>query len=135
MVTNKVGPVGLYRPEFEHDACGVGMVADILGRKSHGIISKGLEVLDNLAHRGAAGSDPLTGDGAGVAAADCRGRGSTTRAAGRLSRAFAGPGPPALTVGPPAAGVPAAAEKSGVAGAACSRDCGATDVGTEAAGG
>ncbi len=66
MVTNKVGPVGLYRPEFEHDACGVGVVADILGRKSHDIINKGLEVLDNLAHRGAAGSDPLTGDGAGM---------------------------------------------------------------------
>ena len=66
MVTNKVGPVGLYRPEFEHDGCGVGVVADIPGRKSHEIINKGLEVLDNLAHRGAAGSDPLTGDGAGL---------------------------------------------------------------------
>ena len=42
---------GLYRPEFEHDSCGVGIVADILGRKSHTLIEMGLEVLNNLAHR------------------------------------------------------------------------------------
>ena len=57
---------GLYRPEFEHDGCGVGVVANIKGLKSHDIVEKGLEVLVNLAHRGASGSDPLTGDGAGV---------------------------------------------------------------------
>ena len=59
-------PIGLYRPEFEHDACGVGIVADILGRRSHQMIEMGLEVLDNLAHRGACGCDPKTGDGAGL---------------------------------------------------------------------
>ena len=58
--------LGLYRPEFEHDACGVGIVADIKGRKSHDVVSHGMEVLSHLAHRGAEGSDPETGDGAGV---------------------------------------------------------------------
>ena len=57
---------GLYSPDQEHDACGVGVVADIKGRKSHRIVEEGLEVLINLGHRGAAGSDPETGDGAGV---------------------------------------------------------------------
>ena len=57
---------GLYRPEFEHDGCGVGVVANIKGVRSHDIVEKGLEVLVNLAHRGASGSDPLTGDGAGI---------------------------------------------------------------------
>ena len=57
---------GLYDPRFERDACGVGLVANISGRKSHDILEKGLEVLVNLAHRGACGCDPLTGDGAGV---------------------------------------------------------------------
>ena len=57
---------GLYAPEQEHDNCGVGVVADILGRQSHGIIEEGLQVLINLGHRGAAGSDPETGDGAGI---------------------------------------------------------------------
>ena len=57
---------GLYDPWFEHDACGVGLVANIKGRKSHDIITKGIEVLVNLGHRGAAGADPDTGDGAGL---------------------------------------------------------------------
>ena len=57
---------GLYSPEMEHDACGVGVVADIKGRKSHQTIEEGLQVLVNLGHRGAAGSDPETGDGAGI---------------------------------------------------------------------
>ena len=57
---------GAYRPDFEHDACGVGFVADIAGRRSHGLIEKALAVLTNLEHRGAAASDPLTGDGAGL---------------------------------------------------------------------
>ena len=57
---------GLYDPSFEHDACGVGVVADIKGRKSHEIIEQGIEVLINLGHRGACGSDPETGDGAGL---------------------------------------------------------------------
>ena len=58
-------PQGLYDPRNEHDACGVGFVANIKGRKSHEIISRGLEILVNLAHRGAVGADPLVGDGAG----------------------------------------------------------------------
>jgi glutamate synthase (ferredoxin) len=57
---------GLYDPWFEHDACGVGFVADMHGRKSHQILQQGLQVLTNLDHRGAAGSEPNTGDGAGV---------------------------------------------------------------------
>ncbi len=57
---------GLYDPRNEHDACGVGFVADIEGRKSHTIIEQGLEILDRLTHRGAVGADPLAGDGAGL---------------------------------------------------------------------
>ena len=57
---------GLYDPRYEHDACGVGFVVDLKGRKSHSIVSQGLQVLLNLAHRGACGCEPNTGDGAGV---------------------------------------------------------------------
>ena len=57
---------GLYDPRFEHDACGIGFVANIKGQKSHDIIVKGIQVLINLTHRGACGCDPETGDGAGV---------------------------------------------------------------------
>jgi glutamate synthase (NADPH/NADH) large chain len=57
---------GLYSPAHEHDACGIGFVASISGNKSHEIISQGIQVLLNLAHRGACGCDPETGDGAGV---------------------------------------------------------------------
>lgn len=57
---------GLYDPNFEHDSCGVGFIADIKGRKSHKIIRDGVKILENLAHRGACGCDPLTGDGAGM---------------------------------------------------------------------
>ena len=57
---------GLYRPEFEHSACGVGVVANVKGLKSHAIVENGVEVLVNLQHRGARGSDPDTGDGAGM---------------------------------------------------------------------
>ncbi len=57
---------GLYDPAFEHDACGVGFVADLNGRKSHTIIKYGLQILENLTHRGAAGADPRDGDGAGI---------------------------------------------------------------------
>ena len=59
-------PQGLYEPRNEHDNCGMGLVAHIRGEKSHDIIRKGLEVLINLTHRGAAGCDPETGDGAGI---------------------------------------------------------------------
>ncbi len=57
---------GLYDPAFEHDACGIGFVANLHGTPSHEIIQRGLQVLVNLTHRGAAGSDPETGDGAGI---------------------------------------------------------------------
>ncbi|GAB0058201.1 Glutamate synthase (NADPH) large chain [Candidatus Magnetaquicoccaceae bacterium FCR-1] len=57
---------GLYDPALEHDACGVGFVARINGGKSHDVVRMGLSVLVNLTHRGAVGSDPLTGDGAGI---------------------------------------------------------------------
>ena len=59
-------PFGLYRPEYEHAACGVGVVANTKGVSSHDIVERGIEVLVNLAHRGAAGADPDTGDGAGI---------------------------------------------------------------------
>jgi len=57
---------GLYDPANEHDACGIGFVAHIKGRKSHGIVQQGLQILVNLDHRGAVGADPLVGDGAGI---------------------------------------------------------------------
>jgi glutamate synthase (NADPH/NADH) large chain len=57
---------GLYDPRNEHDACGVGFVANIKGLKSHDIIRRGLQILLNLDHRGAVGADPLVGDGAGI---------------------------------------------------------------------
>jgi len=57
---------GLYAPAHEHDACGLGFIAHIKGRKSHAIIEQGLQILVNLTHRGATGADPLQGDGAGI---------------------------------------------------------------------
>ena len=57
---------GLYDPAYEHDACGVGMVADLHGRADHGIVDRGLTVLERLAHRGASGAEVETGDGAGI---------------------------------------------------------------------
>jgi glutamate synthase (NADPH/NADH) large chain len=57
---------GLYRPSKEHDACGLGLVANIKGIKSHQIVEDALKVLLNLEHRGAVGADPLAGDGAGI---------------------------------------------------------------------
>ncbi len=57
---------GLYDPQFEHDSCGVGFVCNIKGNKSNDILKQGLEVLRHLAHRGACGADPKTGDGAGI---------------------------------------------------------------------
>ena len=57
---------GLYDPAQEHDACGLGFVANINGEASHEIITKGIQVLVNLTHRGACGCDPDTGDGAGI---------------------------------------------------------------------
>ncbi|MGC8481821.1 MAG: hypothetical protein ACP5PJ_09755, partial [Acidimicrobiales bacterium] len=57
---------GLYDPSFEHDACGVAFIADIEGRPSHDIIQDGLTALLNMEHRGASGSEPDSGDGAGI---------------------------------------------------------------------
>ena len=56
---------GLYDPRNEHDACGVGFVVNIKGRKSNKLIRDALQILLNLDHRGAVGADPLVGDGAG----------------------------------------------------------------------
>lgn len=57
---------GLYDPSAEHDSCGIGFVAQIRGVKSHDIIHRGLEVLENMSHRGAESADNVTGDGAGI---------------------------------------------------------------------
>ena len=57
---------GLYNPDAEHDACGVGFVVHIKGRRSHDIVQKALQVLVNLEHRGACGCEENTGDGAGI---------------------------------------------------------------------
>ncbi|AKK07611.1 glutamate synthase large subunit [Corynebacterium testudinoris] len=57
---------GLYQPGHEHDACGVGFVADMYGRPSRDIVDKGLQILENIDHRGAAGAEKNTGDGTGI---------------------------------------------------------------------
>ena len=57
---------GLYSPKFEHDACGIGMIVNIKGGKSHQIVTQALSVLNNLAHRGGTGAEIDTGDGAGI---------------------------------------------------------------------
>src|ERR1700729_2958938 len=57
---------GLYDSRYEHDACGVGFVADLPGRRSHEVVAQALTVLRNLDHRVAKASDPDTGDGAGI---------------------------------------------------------------------
>ncbi len=57
---------GLYNAEYEHDACGVGMVVNIHGNKSHALVDNALKVLENMRHRGAEGADNKTGDGAGI---------------------------------------------------------------------
>jgi glutamate synthase (NADPH/NADH) large chain len=59
-------PQGLYNPDNEQDACGVGFIADMKNRKSHAIVAQGLAILRNLAHRGAVGADPMMGDGCGI---------------------------------------------------------------------
>ena len=57
---------GLYDPQHEKDSCGIGFVVNIKGQKSHQIVQQGLQILENLTHRGAQGCDPCTGDGAGI---------------------------------------------------------------------
>ena len=84
---------GLYDPRNEHDACGMGFVANIRGEKSHEIIEKGIEVLIRLTHRGACGCDPETGDGAGILiqiphqffARECKALGFTLPEAGKYA--------------------------------------------------
>ena len=61
-----LAPIGLYRPEFEHDNCGIGFVAHIKGRKSHKIVSDALSMLRRMEHRGAVGAEANSGDGAGL---------------------------------------------------------------------
>ena len=60
------GPVGLYDPTYEHDACGVAFVARLSGEPTHETVQRAIIALENLEHRGAAGADPNTGDGAGI---------------------------------------------------------------------
>src|SRR5579863_2651463 len=62
----RMAAAGLYDPGFEHDACGVGFVADLSGRGGHDVVARALRVLCHLEHRGAQGGDPGTGDGAGI---------------------------------------------------------------------
>ena len=57
---------GLYETKYEHDACGIGAVVNITGTRDHSILEYGKQILVNLSHRGAAGSDETTGDGAGI---------------------------------------------------------------------
>src|SRR2546426_966827 len=59
-------PQGMYDPRNEHDACGVGFVADLTGEAGHALVEQALTVLRNLEHRGATGSEPDSGDGAGI---------------------------------------------------------------------
>ncbi len=65
-ITQPPQAVGLYDPRFEHDACGVGMVARLDNLATHEVVSRALTALENLEHRGATGADPCTGDGAGI---------------------------------------------------------------------
>ncbi len=64
--TRPTARVGLYDPSYEHDACGVAFVARLSGEPSHETVQRAITALENLEHRGAAGADPNTGDGAGM---------------------------------------------------------------------
>ena len=66
MTQRPVDPVGLYDPTYEHDACGVAFVARLDGVPSHETVRRALQAVESLAHRGAAGADAETGDGAGM---------------------------------------------------------------------
>ena len=57
---------GLYDPNNEHENCGIGLIVDMKGRRSHDIVKGALEICVNLDHRGGCGCDPITGDGAGI---------------------------------------------------------------------
>jgi glutamate synthase domain-containing protein 2/glutamate synthase domain-containing protein 1/glutamate synthase domain-containing protein 3 len=60
------GATGLYDPTYEHDGCGIALVAKLWGEATHAVVEKALEALENMEHRGAEGADPNTGDGAGI---------------------------------------------------------------------
>ncbi|MDX2256674.1 MAG: glutamate synthase large subunit [Pseudanabaenaceae cyanobacterium bins.39] len=66
MMNSNAVKQGLYDPQLEHDACGVGFIVHKLGKKSHAIVEQGLTILENLEHRGACGCETNTGDGAGI---------------------------------------------------------------------
>jgi glutamate synthase (ferredoxin) len=63
---NSLNKIGLYDPKFEHDACGIGMLVNIEGNRSHSLVRDALRVLINLSHRAGVGAEPDTGDGAGI---------------------------------------------------------------------
>lgn len=65
-MNNTIKNTGLYLPQMEHDACGIGFVAHLKGEKSHRIIKDALTMLENMEHRGACGCEVNTGDGAGI---------------------------------------------------------------------
>ena len=65
-MTTPIKKQGLYDPNHEHENCGIGLIVDMKGRKSHDIVSGALEICVNLDHRGGCGCDPITGDGAGI---------------------------------------------------------------------
>ena len=64
--TEQKGPLGLYDPQFEHDACGIGAVVDIKGRKSHQTIDDALQIVEHLEHRAGKDAEGKTGDGVGI---------------------------------------------------------------------
>ena len=66
MQSTQIQAQGLYDPRYEHDACGVGLLVNVKGIKSHRLVEQGLQVLEHMVHRGAEGADPKTGDGAGI---------------------------------------------------------------------
>ena len=64
--TENATPLGLYDPQFEHDACGIGAVVDIKGRKSHQTVSDALSIVERLEHRAGKDAEGKTGDGVGI---------------------------------------------------------------------
>ena len=66
MVDREQNSQGLYTPELEHDACGIGFVAHLKNRKSHEVVTQALDMLARMEHRGGQGCDPCSGDGAGI---------------------------------------------------------------------
>lgn len=66
MLDREQSAQGLYTPELEHDACGIGFVAHLKNRKSHEVVTQALDMLARMEHRGGQGCDPASGDGAGI---------------------------------------------------------------------